>query len=224
LALAADGSSIPAEGVEIQPVVESRHRLLSGNLEAARAALEAGEDANASPEGLPILHCAIVGSHVAVARLLIEHGADVHAGDKLRVGRTPLRTCVTSERNREGTVPIARMLLEHGADPTRGPWGSVIDVARRRKWHRMVQLLEEFAEETGGRLAEPGTELRVGDRVRIGSGTWAGQVGVIEQSVSADAPHSARIRFNIFGRDVLIDVPLGEIWSPGTSDKPSSPE
>jgi hypothetical protein len=192
-----------------------------GDVEGVRAALEAGEDVNASPEGLPILQCAIVGGHVAVAQLLIEHGADVNASDELSVGRTPLRTCVTSVRKRKEAIQIARMLLEHGADPIR-PTGSVLDVARRRKWDAMVQLLEEFVKATAGPLVAPGTELRVGDRIQIGRGWLAGQVGVVEQSVSADAAHSAKFRIKIFGRDLLIDVPFNDIWSPGTSDKPGS--
>jgi hypothetical protein len=193
-----------------------------GDLEAARAALDAGEDVNARPEGLPILHFAIVQGHLAVAQLLIERGADIYARDQLEVGRTALRTCATCHRQGEDTVRIARMLLERGADPsgTEGP----LAVARRRKWDRMVQLLEEFAGDTGGGRADPGTELRAGDPVRIGRGFFAGTVGVIEQGVIADGANSAKVRFKLASRDMTFEVPCSALWPLRTPDTPRSPD
>jgi hypothetical protein len=157
-----------------------------------------------------------------VAQLLLERGADVYARDQLEVRRTALRSCATCHRQDEGTLRIARMLLERGADPsgTDGP----LAVARRRKWHRMVQLLEEFEGDAGGGRVDPGTELRAGDPVRIGRGFFAGTVGVIEQSVIAGAANSAKVRIKLASRDITFEVPCNAIWPLGTPDKPRSPD
>jgi hypothetical protein len=212
-------SQYPRQGRRFSPWSNLARACWQGDLEAARAALEAGEDVDASPQGLPILHGAIIGSHVAAARLLIERGATVFAGDELSIGRTPLWSCVTCHGQREDTVRIARMLLERGADPTRGASGTTLEVARRRKWGPMVRLLEEFEADAGG--AAPRAQLRIGEQVLICRGPFSGLTGAVEQSVSADAPDSARIRIKIFGRDVSVDVPLNEILPPAKSGKSS---
>jgi ankyrin repeat protein len=91
-----------------------------------------------------LLHLASQEGHVAVARFLVEQGADVMSRD--RYGRTPLHEASKSgkleavqflidhgslvtaqakdgstplhEASRSGNVEIARFLVEHGADPT----------------------------------------------------------------------------------------------------------
>jgi ankyrin repeat protein len=57
------------------------------------------------------LHIAAWAESVVLARLLIEHGADVTARNE--EGLTPLHFAVL-----EGTVELARLLVEHGADVT----------------------------------------------------------------------------------------------------------
>jgi ankyrin repeat protein len=49
---------------------------------------------------------------VNVARLLLEHDADIYAHDNS--GRTPLHVAVNGVQH--GHVNVARLLLEHGAD------------------------------------------------------------------------------------------------------------
>ena len=56
------------------------------------------------------LHFASWHVQLRVARLLLEHGADVNARTKF--GLTPLR--LLSEKN--GNLEVAQLLLEHGAD------------------------------------------------------------------------------------------------------------
>jgi hypothetical protein len=194
-----------------------------GDLQAPRAAQDAGEDPDARPEGLPILHGAIVRGHVPVAQLLLERGADVYAGDQLEVRRTALRSCATCHRQGEGTLRIARMLLERGADPSGGT-DDPLAVARRRKWDRMVELLEEFAGDAGGGRVASGTELRAGDRVRIGRGFFAGTVGVIEHPVIARGANSAKVRIKLASRDMTFDVPCNALWPLGAPDRPRPPE
>ena len=91
-----------------------------------------------------LLHLASQEGHVAVARFLVEHGADVMSQD--RYGRTPLHEASKAgkleavqflidhgslvmaqaddgstplhEASTSGNVEIARFLVEHGADPT----------------------------------------------------------------------------------------------------------
>ena len=100
-----------------------------GSLDAARALLDAGADANlADPEGISATVLAIRNGHYDVAALLVETGADVNAGD--RVNRTPLYMAVDMHtldwiQNRpapktEGAldaVDLAKLLLERGAKP-----------------------------------------------------------------------------------------------------------
>lgn len=56
------------------------------------------------------LHSAVAGQHLAIARLLLEHGADANA----RQGEdfTPLHGAAQN-----GQVEMIRLLLAHGADP-----------------------------------------------------------------------------------------------------------
>jgi hypothetical protein len=178
-----------------------------GHLEEARAALDAGEDVNTSPEGLPILHGAIISGHVEIARLLIDHGADVRRSDELAVERDPLRSCVTHDHPRGSDVVIARMLLERGANPLSCPGDSPLDVARRRKWDSMVRLLEEFV------TPSPGRRLRAGERVRVCTGPFTGMWGSVEQEVmSTDAAISAKVRIEVFGQQIVIDVSSSELY------------
>ncbi|KAK0705582.1 ankyrin repeat-containing domain protein, partial [Lasiosphaeris hirsuta] len=55
-------------------------------------------ESNNSNTGLTALHKAVHGDHLEIAKLLLQHGADVNAKDP--EGRTPLCTAVT-RRNRE---------------------------------------------------------------------------------------------------------------------------
>jgi ankyrin repeat protein len=100
-----------------------------GSLDATRALLDAGADANLSdPEGISPMVLAIRNGHYDVAALLAEKGADVNAGD--RVNRTPLYMAVDMHtldwiQNRpapkvEGaldSLDLAKLLLERGARP-----------------------------------------------------------------------------------------------------------
>lgn len=169
-----------------------------GDLAAARAALDAGGDPNDSADGLPVLHGAIEERHVAIARLLIDRGADVRAADCLSARRDPLWTCVTGRGAEDPAAEIAQMLLERGANPGGGGAGSPRDVARRRKWTRVVGLLEGFA-------TAPCGGLRAGDRVRVGSGLFDGKVGVIDGEPGATG--EVRVRVELLGRCVTVEVP-----------------
>jgi ankyrin repeat protein len=97
-----------------------------GDLESARALLDAGADANQTTEyGWTPLLTAINNRNYALARLFVERGADVNLPNK--GGWTPLYLA-TDNRNIEGgdyPVPkpdldhleIVRVLLERGANP-----------------------------------------------------------------------------------------------------------
>ena len=58
-----------------------------------------------------LLHLASKEGHVAVARFLVEQGADVMAQDNY--GRTPLH-----DASRSGSVEAVKFLIEHGSDAT----------------------------------------------------------------------------------------------------------
>jgi hypothetical protein len=210
-------SQLQGQGWRFAPWSELAQACWRGNLEAARAALDAGDNVNACPDGLPILHGAIIQGHAEVARLLIERGADVRVPDVLASRRDALWTCVTCAHPGNSLLPVARMLLEQGVDPLRGHPDSPLDVARRRNWDRMVGLLEEFA------TPPRGLRLHAGDRVSV-RGPFAGMLGWVEQDVSTDAASSAKVRIHLFGRDVVIDVPSNELFPLGPSGQPRPPE
>jgi hypothetical protein len=122
-----------------------------GNLEEARAALDAGDDVNGRIAGLPILQGAIANGKGLIAELLIERGADVHARDLLDDRRDPLWACATTVVLGDAwAVLIARSLLERGAGPVRRTAVSPLAIAKRRKWDHLVQVLEEFAGPASG--------------------------------------------------------------------------
>ena len=81
-----------------------------GQLNVARALIEAGADVNAKEDDgwTPLHHCAQKG-HLEVVRVLIEKGADVNA--KEDDGRTPLHLSAS-----KGHPEVARALIEKGAD------------------------------------------------------------------------------------------------------------
>jgi hypothetical protein len=207
-------TQFPGQGRRFAPWSELARTCWQGKLEAARAALAAGEDPNGCPDGLPILHGAIVGGHAEVARLLIERGADVRGRDVLDVQRDPLWTCVTCRQSPGPTALIARMLLERGANPDGGYRGPPLDVARRRGWDDMVRLLEEFTTPP-----RDGLPLRAGARVRIRTGPFSGMRGWVEQDVSGDAAEPVRVRIELLGRPVVVDVPAGDLHPPRPADE-----
>lgn len=82
---------------------------------AAEASLSAGDDPNAGDvNGFTPLHFAAQERAADVARVLLDHGADV---DRANVhGNTPLFTAVFNSR---GDGSVIGLLRAHGADPLR---------------------------------------------------------------------------------------------------------
>ena len=93
-----------------------RQRAARGNVDQLRRLLAEGVDVDArDAEGFTALHYAMASyphqkdkDHLAVARLLVEHGADVHAATAN--GQTPL-----FEAAAEGLYEVVVYLHEHGA-------------------------------------------------------------------------------------------------------------
>ncbi|MDE0473512.1 MAG: ankyrin repeat domain-containing protein, partial [Gammaproteobacteria bacterium] len=90
------------------PVADAAMR---GDLEAVRALLEQGADANeAQGDGMTALHWAARNGDIEMARLLVTAGANVEAGT--RIGRyTPLHLA-----SRAGGAGVVEALLAAGAD------------------------------------------------------------------------------------------------------------
>lgn len=83
----------------------------SGDVDAVRRAIADGADINAirDNDGKTLLHQAAYDGNTEIARLLIEHGANVNAADEY--GISPLMSACDG-----GYVETARLLIERGAD------------------------------------------------------------------------------------------------------------
>jgi uncharacterized protein len=84
-----------------------------GHLETVEALLAAGAEVNVTTrESMKVtpLHSAAAAKQVAIARVLIAHGARVNAAQP-ESGFTPLHEAALN-----GDIEFARLLLEHGAD------------------------------------------------------------------------------------------------------------
>jgi len=90
----------------------------------------------------PLIVAAELG-HNAIARALIDAGADVNANDEEMVGDTPLRAAAF-----EGHVEMVEILLNHGADPTITGWMGLsaahkAQLRNDRKGRKMLALMKQ---------------------------------------------------------------------------------
>ena len=110
-----------------------------GHLEIVNLLLGRGAEVNVvSRNDMAVrpLHSAAAGRHLAVAQVLLAHGADVHA--KSHGGWTALHSAAD-----HGQIEFIRTLLEHGARPdVRNDEGlSPLDLARRGAHSEVADLL-----------------------------------------------------------------------------------
>lgn len=91
----------------------------------------------------PALHHAVFHSNLEMAKLLLEHGADVHAiGYENNHEMTPAVVLAAWE----GGVDMLRLLLEYGADPNARSGNGVTPIStalRHRKMDR-VEMLKRY--------------------------------------------------------------------------------
>jgi ankyrin repeat protein len=92
-----------------------------GDVESARALLDAGADPNApAPDGSTPLLVAVASAQEAVAMLLLERGSDASAADA--IGYSPLHATVWKPSAKEGlfrsnsSASLVKALLSHGAN------------------------------------------------------------------------------------------------------------
>jgi hypothetical protein len=120
--------------------------VIEGDAARVRELLRKGANVNAKHgdyDSTP-LHVAALWGHAEVARLLLDHGADVNSRSK--DGWTPLHYAAAF-----GYADVARLLLERGADPSikddkgRTP----LDVARERGYEEVVRVIEEYKRGVG---------------------------------------------------------------------------
>lgn len=117
-------------------------------------------DVDAGGQRYTPLHFASLYGHPKVARLLLEHGADVNL--KSDHGDTPLRFLSDADRNLE----VAKLLLDHSADPNARSipgWNSLYEALRRG--HRdLTSLLLKHGADTNARDVDGFTLLYVAPR------------------------------------------------------------
>ena len=159
------GDDDPARWVQAREMLDSDPKLGRANLWAAAAAgdLDAARELiDADPAAVnreggpyrwpPLLYLAYSqvarGDALAVARLLLDHGADPNAGYMWENLTPPLTALTGAFGNGEGEPPpheapagLARLLLERGADPNDGQTLYNCQWARDDYW---LELLFEF--------------------------------------------------------------------------------
>jgi ankyrin repeat protein len=99
--------------------------------------------------GWTVLHCASVGEHpngFKVARVLLEHGANVNARDSDHW--TPLHAAAA-----RGRVEVIRVLLEYGADVNAKDGHGMTAFRRASKDEIRQLLLEHGAKSTAAALS-----------------------------------------------------------------------
>jgi len=116
-----------------------------GHPEAVKLLLDAGADVNLpSRESMKVtpLASASAARQLEIARVLIEHGANVNA--RAANDFTPLHEAAAS-----GKLDFAQLLLEHGADVNAKTMDgkTPLDYAREHNQHEMVELLRKSAGE-----------------------------------------------------------------------------
>jgi len=93
-----------------KPTVNLYRAVHVGDLDQIKRHLFWRTEVNApGPDGDYPLHVAVRQGRVAIARELIEHGAELDVRDA--EGRTPLHVALAN-----GKIPAARLLSDHGAD------------------------------------------------------------------------------------------------------------
>ncbi|MCZ8511288.1 ankyrin repeat domain-containing protein [Paenibacillus filicis] len=110
-----------------------------GREDVAAELLARGAVANAASQNamrVAPLHSAAAGRHAALARMLIEHGADVNA--RQQAGWTPLHSAAHN-----GQAELVRLLLERGADlrAANDQGQTPLDLARERSHTELEALL-----------------------------------------------------------------------------------
>lgn len=83
----------------------------SGDLERVRHFIAEAPAQQFSPDGFSALGLAVFFGHAAIARLLVERGADVNAPSRNSILVAPLHSAVAA-----GSLELVKLLLEHGAD------------------------------------------------------------------------------------------------------------
>jgi len=141
-------------GAAPEPVVDQRALFLTlslGDMEAVRAFLDGGGDPNLDfGDGRRPLHVACEEHQVAIARVLIERGANVNARTR-RDRRTPLMLAIIGPRPSPSPAEVAsnmrelvQMLLAAGAridGRDRREHANVLDLAAARASPELVKLL-----------------------------------------------------------------------------------
>ncbi|TMW60684.1 hypothetical protein Poli38472_000726 [Pythium oligandrum] len=111
-------------------------------------------------DGSTALHICAQQAMVSIAKILLEHGADPNATDRL--GFTPLHWAVQMRREEvspANRLEIIRLLLNAGADVNKGDTNgrTAMNIARKKENSPALEVLQEVIEATTVGDAEPAT-------------------------------------------------------------------
>lgn len=135
------------EGIEdIDEKIRKRESLKDQNLSAIKYLLAQGADVNKAIEnGNTPLHMAVLFNNIELAKLFIEHDANVNAEltREMAGGFTPLHLAAQT-----GYMELAELLLDNGADPATKAGNELIsftplEIAEQNGFNDVVELLRE---------------------------------------------------------------------------------
>ena len=160
-----------------------------GNIGKVRALIEKGTSVNVKDEnGDPLLYFSICWSKFDIAKLLIEHGADVNARNGIM--DTSLHRAAFCVYQNKKALDVVKLLIEHGAD------------VNAKDEHEFTPLSAAVCPgnlEVVAFLIEQGADIHAKDfqgNTPLHRATWGKNLGVMKYLVEQGADIHAQNKYN----------------------------